>query len=120
MMSAADTNHPITVEPLGERLRVRFSGEVIADTARALVMRETVYPPIYYIPRDDAVMAALKPSDHTTKCPYKGIANYFSIEHAGQSAENAVWSYEAPFDGVDEIKDHLAFYPRYVEFQTGK
>ncbi len=58
-MSVADTNHPITVEPFGERLRVRFSVEVIADTARALVMGETVYPPIYYIPRYDAVIAAL-------------------------------------------------------------
>ena len=118
-MNVANPDHPITIEPLDKRLRVRFSGEVIVDTARALVLRETVYPPIYYVPREDAVMAALTPSDHSTKCPHKGIASYFSIERAGQTAENAVWSYEAPIDGMGEIGEYLAFYPRYVEFEIG-
>ena len=117
-MSTPDTDHPIAIEPLGERLVVRFAGEVIADTSRALVMRETIYPPIYYVPRDDVSMDALRASNHTTKCPHKGIATYFSLSRAGSEAENAVWSYEEPLDQVSEIKEHLAFYPRYVEFDV--
>jgi len=116
-MSIADPSHPIAIEPLGQRLRVLVAGEAIADTTRALVMRETIYPPIYYVPREDALMAALRPSDHTTRCPYKGTASYFDIDHAGAEAANAVWSYEHPLDGVQEIAGHLAFYPRYVEFE---
>jgi uncharacterized protein (DUF427 family) len=119
-MSAGPPDHPITIEPLGRSLTVRVSGEVVAATTRALVMRETVYPPVYYIPREDAVMAALTPSEHTTRCPYKGIASYFDIDLAGARADNAVWSYEDPLAGVTEIRDHLAFYPRYVEFELGE
>ena len=118
-MNVAGFDHLITIEPLGERLRVRFGGESIVDSVNALVLRETVYPPIYYVPREDVEMAALTRSDHSTKCPHKGTASYFNIEHGGQTAENAVWSYETPLEEMNQIREHLAFYPRYVEFEIG-
>jgi uncharacterized protein (DUF427 family) len=60
-------------------------------------------------------MAALTRTAHHTHCPYKGEASYFTIAAGGRSAENAVWSYEAPFPAVGEIKEHLAFYPSRVD-----
>ncbi len=42
-------------------------------------------------------MSLLKPTAHSTHCPYKGDASYFSIEADGKTLENAVWSYEKPF-----------------------
>ncbi len=68
-----------------------------------------------YIPRDDADMNLLTPSNHRTHCPYKGDASYFSIAADGRSSQNAVWSYEQPFPAMTEIKDHLAFYPDRVD-----
>jgi uncharacterized protein (DUF427 family) len=54
-------------------------------------------------------------SAHTTHCPYKGDAAYYSLSVDGRTAENAVWSYEAPYPAMASIKEHLAFYPDRVE-----
>ena len=55
-------------------------------------------------------MAFLDRTDHTTHCPKKGDANYFSIVTKSTTLENAAWSYEQPKESVARIKDHLAFY----------
>jgi uncharacterized protein (DUF427 family) len=54
-------------------------------------------------------------SAHTTHCPYKGDAAYFSLTVDGRTADNAVWTYEAPYPAMAEIKEHLAFYPDRVD-----
>jgi uncharacterized protein (DUF427 family) len=108
-------DHPITVEPTGGRVVVRLGGRVIADTADALTLREAAYPPVLYIPRKDVDMAALERSDHGSYCPYKGEASYFSIPEGGERSVNAIWTYEAPYDAVAAIRDHLAFYPDRVD-----
>jgi uncharacterized protein (DUF427 family) len=108
-------DHPITIAPNGTHVRVRFAGRTIADTTRALRLKEAGYPAVLYIPREDADMTALTPSDHRTHCPYKGDASYFSIAANGRTSENAVWSYERPFPAMREIEGHLAFYPHRVD-----
>jgi uncharacterized protein (DUF427 family) len=60
-------------------------------------------------------MTLLARSDRTTCCPYKGDASYFSIPIGGERSIDAVWSYEAPYAAVAEIRDHLAFYPDRVD-----
>jgi uncharacterized protein (DUF427 family) len=108
-------DHPIAIEPNPKRVQVRFAGRVIADSRQALVLREASYPPVQYVPRGDVDMAALERSRHATTCPYKGEASYFTLNHAGTRAENAVWSYEHPHPAVAAIAGHLAFYPDRVE-----
>lgn len=117
-MKLPGPDHPITITPTSQRLRVRFAGHVIADTTRALTMKEASYPPVYYIPRADTDMSLLQATEHATYCPYKGDASYFSIGAGGEVAENAVWSYEKPFPAMAEITDRLAFYPNKVAFET--
>lgn len=114
-MKQPGPDHPITISSEGRRVRVQFAGRTIADTTRALTLTEASYPPVYYIPRADADMSLLAPTAHSTHCPYKGDASYFTISGDGRVADNAVWSYEAPFPAVAEIKDHLAFYPNKVD-----
>lgn len=108
-------DHPITVEPNGSRIVVMLGGKVIADTRAALTLREASYPPVHYIPRGDVDMAALARSETQTYCPYKGEAAYFSIPAGGERSVGAIWTYEAPYDAVAGIKDHLAFYPDRVD-----
>ncbi len=109
---AKHPEHRITTRPAGVRVQVSVKGEVIADTRDALELREASYPVVYYVPRKDVKMERLARTAHTTYCPFKGHASYFSL--AGGS-ENAVWSYEQPYDEVSVIKDHLAFYPDKVD-----
>jgi uncharacterized protein (DUF427 family) len=108
-------DHPITIEANPKRVRVTHRGHVIADTRRAITLREASYPPVYYIPREDADMTLLKRTAHTSHCPYKGDAAYFSIAAGEPVSENAVWTYEQPYDAVAAIKGHLAFYPNRVD-----
>ena len=114
-MKIPGPDHPITITPNPKRVVVRFNGRTIADTRRALSLREASYPGVQYIPRDDVDMAMLERTAHSTHCPYKGDASYFSIRVGDRDAANAVWSYEQPYDAVGEIKEHLAFYPNRVE-----
>jgi uncharacterized protein (DUF427 family) len=105
----------ITIEPNPNRIVVRVDGQVIADTVRALVMRAPGSPDTQYIPRADVDMARLDRTTHTTHCPFKGDAAYWSIRTAARVAENAVWSYETPYPDVRPIAGHLAFYPDRVD-----
>ena len=97
------------------RVVVTVGGKVIADTAEALTLSEAGYAAVQYIPRRDVDMTALARSDHTTYCPYKGEASYFSIPIGGERSTNAVWTYETPFPAMAAIKDYVAFYPDRVD-----
>lgn len=107
--------HPITIARNQNRVVVTLGGHVIADTREALTLREASYPPVQYIPRRDVDMAALARTATQTFCPYKGEAAYFSISAGGERSVDAIWTYEAPYDAVAEIKDHLAFYPDRID-----
>jgi uncharacterized protein (DUF427 family) len=104
--------HRITTRPAGVRVRVLLRGEVIADTRDAIELRESTYPPVYYLPRKDVRMHRLVRSAHQTYCPFKGQASYFSVV---DGPADAVWSYEQPYDEVAVITERLAFYPDKVD-----
>lgn len=108
-------DHPITVARNPGRVVVTVAGRVIADSRAVLTLREASYPPVHYIPRRDVDMALLTRTTHETYCPYKGDCSYYSIPSGGERATNAVWTYEAPYQAVAVIKDHLAFYPSRVD-----
>ena len=110
-------DHRITTKPAGVHVVVRFNGEVIADTREAIQLEETpvghvVAPLVYYIPRKDVRMDRLVRSSHQTYCPFKGQASYYSLK---DGPENAVWTYEQPYDEMLAIKEYLAFYPDKVD-----
>ncbi|MCW3048313.1 MAG: hypothetical protein JWO74_2597 [Solirubrobacterales bacterium] len=119
-MKIPGPDHPIEIQPNGSRVVVTVGGQIIADTRAALTLSEAAYPPVQYIPRRDVDMAALTRSDHTTYCPYKGDASYFSIPAGGDRATNAVWTYETPFPAMAAIRDYVAFYPDRVDEITSK
>jgi uncharacterized protein (DUF427 family) len=108
-------DHPISIDANPSRIVVRVGGKIIADTRDALTLREGSYPPVQYIPRRDVDMTALTRSEHTTYCPYKGDASYYSIPSGGNRSVNAVWTYESPFAAMAKIKDYVAFYPDRVD-----
>ena len=114
-MKLPGPDHPITIARNEKRVRVEFAGCTVADTANALRLTEASYKPVLYIPRSDADMTLLAPTNHHTHCPYKGDASYFTVTVDGRSAENAVWSYEQPYPAMSEIKEYLAFYPDRVD-----
>ena len=111
--------HKVSVEPASGRVRVERGGLVLADSDRALVLREGDYPPVHYIPREHVSMGAMEPETKSTHCPFKGDAAYFTITGGGEPVAGGAWSYETPYDEVAEIAGHVAFYPEHVRIEAG-
>ena len=98
--------HTITIEQGTRHVRVTHDGQVLAESDRPLVLRETGCPVRYYLPPEDVRLELLTPSDTHTYCPFKGTASYWSRP----GAADLVWAYPDPKPDVAEIKDHLCFY----------
>lgn len=105
-------DHRLTTKPAGVRVQVTFNGDVIADSRDTIRLEEDGYVPVYYIPRRDVKMDRLVRSNHQTYCPFKGTASYYSLKDGPQ---NAVWTYEQPYDEMSSIKELLAFYRNKVD-----
>ena len=105
----------ITTRPAGKRIIVRFAGEAIADTTRALELFEETHEPVFYVPKADVRMDLLIASDRRTHCPWKGDARYWSIRAGGREAKDAVWAYDSPLASVAPIAGYVAFYSDRVD-----
>lgn len=116
-MKLPGPDHPITITQNPRRVRVTAGDTVIAESAKALTLKEAKYPAVQYVPREDANMALLERTERTTHCPYKGDASYYSIKADGKTLDNAIWTYETPFPAMAEISGHLAFYPDKVKIE---
>ncbi|WP_328719271.1 DUF427 domain-containing protein [Streptomyces sp. NBC_00247] len=104
-MTSAE-GHRITVESGTDHVRVVRDGQVLAESRRPLVLRETGCPVRYYLPPEDVRTELLTPSGTRTHCPFKGDASYWSLP----GAADLVWAYLDPKPGVAAIKDHFCFY----------
>lgn len=113
-----DEGHPITITPATGRVVVMLGERTVADTTSALTLQEASYPPVQYVPLADVDPALLERTDHATYCPYKGEAGYYTLVADGATYDNAVWTYEQPYDAVTEIAGHVAFYPNVVDVRT--
>ena len=114
-MKEPGPDHPITITQNPHRIRVMLGGFIVAETTQSLTLQEATLPPVHYIPREDVHMDLLDSTDHSTHCPYKGDASYFTVNGGGLVRENAAWSYEQPAPSVAAIREHLAFYPEKVD-----
>lgn len=100
----------ITIRKAEGTWTVRSGGAVLGESRHALELTEGDYPAVIYFPREDIAMAFLDQTEHTTHCPKKGDATYYSIVTKSTTHENAAWSYEKPIAGMERIEKYLAFY----------
>jgi uncharacterized protein (DUF427 family) len=91
------------------RVRVLFSGETVAQSARMKLLHETGHMPVYYFPVDDVQSELLEPTDHRTRCPHKGEATYASVRVGNRVAGNAMWRYDDPIEGAPPLAEYAAF-----------
>ncbi|HET7479697.1 MAG TPA: DUF427 domain-containing protein [Rubrobacteraceae bacterium] len=106
----APKGHVLFLEDSPRRVRVMFGGETVADSRRVKLLHETGHLPVYYFPEEDVRMDLLEATDHSTHCPFKGDASYWSVKAGGKVAENAVWGYPETLEGCPPISGYLAFY----------
>ena len=113
--SVWDYPRPPRVEPVRQRVEVRFGGELVADTTRAMRVLETAHPPTYYIAGDDVRIDLLRPSGHETACEWKGRAKHFDLVVGTLVSPSAAWSYAQPKAGYESIAGYVAFYAGRVD-----
>ncbi len=111
--------HRVEAAPVAHHVRVEIGGEVVAESRRPVLLKETGLPDRYYIPPADVRFDLLEPADLRTTCPFKGEASYWSARTAAggpaQATRPAVaWAYQEPIGEVAVIRGHLAFYDRHA------
>jgi uncharacterized protein (DUF427 family) len=103
-------DHKVKEQHLKNRVRVEVDGEVIADSDDVVEVAEDENPARYYFPRADVKMDKLERSDTKSECPFKGTASYFSVTTDDRKIDDAVWTYEEPFEEHADLKDRIAFW----------
>lgn len=103
-------HYVVDLDPVPFRVRVLFNGETVVDSRRCRVMFELGHAPVYYVTPKDVRMDLMTRTDNATHCPYKGDASYWSLGAGGKSVDNAIWSYEDPYDEMAVLKDLIGVY----------
>lgn len=111
-------DYAVDIEPATTAVTVSAAGKTIATSSNALLVRETKHQDVFYLPRSDIDMSLLTPTDHSTYCPFKGHASYWTAELGTEKLENVAWSYEDPYTEVEGLKDYISFYTDRVEIRT--
>src|SRR5262245_57946137 len=114
MKGKQQPGYEIRVEANPRRVRVEFNGATVADSSRVQVLHETRLAPTFYFPQADVRLELFERTAHTTHCPFKGDASYWTLKVGGAVSENAAWSYDEPYDDATPIRGYLAFYAERV------
>lgn len=109
------TGHAIRIEPSDKQVRVEVDGVTLADSAGARLLFETGHAVRYYLPKADVRMDLLTSTDTGTTCPFKGEAEYWSVDAGDGVHEDLAWSYSDPIPQSEEIAGLIAFYDERVE-----
>ena len=110
-----DPHKRVDVLPSSRHVQVEIDGTVVADTRAPVLLFETHLPIRYYIPREDVRLDLFTPTDHRTRCPYKGLATEYWSWTGADVPPNIAWSYPDPLRAVHAIKDRVAFYNEAVD-----
>lgn len=109
--NAADPYHRVDIRATSRHLVVRDGDRVVADTHRPVVLYESGFAPRWYVYRDDIDQTALESAEGQTFCPYKGLADYYTIgEH-----KRAAWSYANAWPEAGRVSNLVSFEPDQID-----
>jgi uncharacterized protein (DUF427 family) len=98
--------HTLYFEPYERRMRAVLDGETVIDTTAGMLLYESNIGPVLYVPEQDVRADLIERTDHTTHCPFKGDATYWSVgKH-----ENVLWGYEQPIESAEFLRGYVAPY----------
>jgi uncharacterized protein (DUF427 family) len=86
-------------------MKAMWNGAVIAESDDTVVVEGN-----HYFPRESVNDEFLVESTHTSMCPWKGTASYYSLQVDSDTNANAAWYYADPKDAASEIRDRVAFW----------
>jgi uncharacterized protein (DUF427 family) len=102
--------HRLLMEPFPRRVRGLIGETVVVDTREAQLLYESNLPPRLYVPVDHLAHDLLEATEHSTHCPFKGDASYWSIAVGGETRENKIWHYPEPVEQAPWLEGLAGFY----------
>ena len=112
---ARDPYRRVDCLPSSRRIEVFVDGEKVADSKRGVFLFETGLPTRYYMPIADTRLDLLTPSRYVSRCPYKGLSNYYHMTVKEKRHDNLLWSYEDPVHESARIRRLVSFYNEFVD-----
>jgi uncharacterized protein (DUF427 family) len=103
--------HVLYFEDFPRRIRAVLGGETVIDTTAGKLLYESSIPPVLYVPLGDVRADLIEATDHTTHCPFKGDASYWTVRAGDRTAENALWGYPEPIESAPWLLGYVAAYP---------
>jgi uncharacterized protein (DUF427 family) len=112
---ARDPQHRVDAIPSERHVRVELDGELLAESSQPTAVFETTLPTRWYLPRDDVRMELLEASDTVTRCPFKGVASFYSARVGDGLHADVAWSYPDPIPENPRIAELIAFFNERVD-----
>jgi uncharacterized protein (DUF427 family) len=110
VVHARDPQHRVDALPSERHVEIRVAGELVAASRRPHALFETSLPTRWYLPPEDVRWDLLEASDASSRCPFKGIARYWSVRAGGELHPDLAWSYPDPIPQLPQVADLVAFY----------
>ena len=101
--------HSTEFGPSPRWVRVYFNRQLIAESRRMMLLRETNHLPLYYFPKQDVRMDFLQPSDHTAHSDWKGDGVFWHVQVGDRIANNAAFTFRNPPGNGPKLEDYVAF-----------
>ena len=116
---ARDPHKRVDILASSRHVRIELDGATVAESRQPRILFETGLPARYYLPLTDVRIDLLRPSDRSSRCPYKGTAAYWSVDTtpaaaAGRVHTDVVWIYRAPLPESQKIAGLACFYNERV------
>jgi uncharacterized protein (DUF427 family) len=82
-----------------------WNGAVLAESDATIVVEGN-----YYFPPEAVNHDYLRESETHTRCYWKGVASYYTIEVDGKRNLNGAWYYPQPSAQAQDIAGYVAFW----------
>jgi len=82
-----------------------WNGETIAESDKTVVVEGN-----HYFPLESVKTGVLTTSSRTSVCPWKGTAEYYSVQVGESENRDAAWYYADPKPAAAEIAGRVAFW----------
>jgi uncharacterized protein (DUF427 family) len=109
----------IDILPSSRHVRIEVDGITIADTTKPTLLFETGLPTRYYLPKTHVRVDLLTPTETESHCPYKGQAEYWSLQIGDRIHQDLAWSYPTPLPESQKIAGLISFYSDEVDLFVG-
>ena len=90
---------------MNRKTRALLNGKILAESDSVEIVEGNVY-----FPPDSINSEYFKESNTHTTCPWKGLANYYTLEVDGKQNEDAAWYYPSPKEAAKQITGYVAFW----------